>query len=50
MLTPIRFGSLPFFLYYPPLQAITQPLKQMPIVQTHHWLTRLHIDRDPAPL
>jgi hypothetical protein len=24
--------SKPFFLYYPPLQTITQPLKQMPVV------------------
>jgi hypothetical protein len=33
-----------------PFESIGKPLKQMPIVQTHHRFAGLDIERDPAPL
>jgi hypothetical protein len=33
-----------------PFEAVGKPLKQMPIVQTHHRFAGLDIKGDPAPL
>jgi hypothetical protein len=41
---------LPVPLHNFPFEAVAKPLKQMPIVQTHHRLAGLQIERDPAPL
>jgi hypothetical protein len=33
-----------------PFEAVAKRLKQMPIVQTHHWFAGLDIECDPAAL